>query len=59
MALVERVTTLIRTNVSELIEHAERQETIIRRIILVAAKHTSLLRWHHAKKNLEIETTAV
>ena len=32
---------LIRANLNELIEHAEQQETIIRQIILVVAKHTS------------------
>ena len=44
MALVEGVTALTRADFAELIEHAERRETIIRQIILVAAKHTSLLR---------------
>jgi phage shock protein A len=34
MALLERVTTLIRANLNELIEGAEQPETMIRQIIL-------------------------
>jgi hypothetical protein len=52
MALLERVTTLIRANLNELIERAEQPETLIRQAYISFCADIT-------KKNLEIETTAL